>query len=198
MPAAADFVSSAVITLDPRMEAEVVGRVLAGDVDAYDLLVRAYLRKAYAVAYRVLGQAQDAEDAVQDAFFTALERLDTFDVGRPFGPWFLRIVANHAKNVRRSNTVRDGAPLDETSAFDAGRAPDRAAEDTELREAFWHALGQLAPRPRQIVQLADVDGLASTEIAAMLDISPGTVRAYLHEARQALRRILVAFHGEGA
>ena len=198
MPAAADFVSNAVIALDPLREAEVVGRVLAGDVDAYDLLVRTYLRKAYAVAYRVLGQAQDAEDAVQDAFFTALERLDTFDVSRPFGPWFLRIVANHARNVRRANAVREGTPLEETSAFDLGRTPDRAAEDTELREAFRTALGQLAPRPRQIVQLADVDGLASTEIAELLDISPGTVRAYLHEARQALRRILVAFHGEGA
>jgi RNA polymerase sigma-70 factor, ECF subfamily len=198
MPAAAESVPGTVVTLDPRTEAVVVERVLAGDVDAYDLLVRAYMRKAYAVAYRVLGQAQDAEDAVQDAFFTALERLDTFDRERPFGPWFLRIVANHARNVRRSNTVREGAPLDESTAFDSGQTPDHVAEDSELRAAFRAALSRLAPRPRQIVQLSDVDGLASTEIAALLDISPGTVRAYLHEARQALRRILVAFHGDGA
>jgi len=198
MPAAADFVQSAVVTLDQAAESAVVGRVLAGDVEAYDMLVRAYLRKAYAVAYRVLGHSQDAEDAVQESFFTALERLNTFDRQRPFGPWFLRIVANHARNLRRSNAVREGAPLDESSAFDPSRTPDHVTEDSELRAAFREALAQLAPRPRQIVQLADVDGLASTEIAELLDLSPGTVRAYLHEARQALRRILVAFHGDGS
>jgi RNA polymerase sigma-70 factor (ECF subfamily) len=198
MPATADaFTGTPVVTLDPRAEAEVVSRVLAGDVDAYDLLVRAYMRKAYAVAYRVLASPQDSEDAVQEAFFTALERLDTFDQTRPFGPWFLRIVANQARNLRRSNAVRDSAPLDEGTAYDSGRSPDRAAADAELREAFTEALSHLAPRPRQIVQMADVDGLASTEIAELLDLSPGTVRAYLHEARQALRRILVAFRGDG-
>jgi RNA polymerase sigma-70 factor (ECF subfamily) len=198
MPVVVDaFTGTPVVTLDPHAEAEVIGRVLAGDVDAYDLLVRAYMRKAYAVAYRVLVSSQDSEDAVQDAFFTALERLDTFDRSRPFGPWFLRIVANQARNLRRSNAVRDSAPLDEGTAFDGGRTPDRAAADAELREAFADALSQLAPRPRQIVQMADVDGLASTEIAELLDLSPGTVRAYLHEARQALRRILVAFRGDG-
>jgi RNA polymerase sigma-70 factor (ECF subfamily) len=196
MPAAADTVPPPAIALDAHTESETIARVLAGDTEAYDLLVRAYMRKAYAVAYRVLGHAQDAEDAVQEAFFTALERLDRFDRSRPFGPWFLRVVANHARNVRRSNTVRETAPLEEEIALDVRRTPDHVTEDAELRVAFRDALDQLAPRPRQIVQLADVDGLASTEIAELLNLSPGTVRAYLHEARHALRRLLGVFHGD--
>lgn len=172
-----------------------------GDTDAYGALVRAYMRKAYAVAYRILRHQQDAEDTVQDAFFTALERIDRFESGRPFAPWLFRIVANQAHNRRDANAVRRAEPLDDdvapASYGTAADDPQRAAEGSELRDRFREALAGLAPRPRLVVQLSDVDGFAPSEIATMLDLSPGTVRAYLHEARHRLRDALAVFHGDG-
>ena len=106
-------------------------------------------------------------------------------------------------SLEHSNTVRETAPLDEEMTFDARRTPDHVTEDAELRTAFREALGRLAPRPRQIVQMADVDGLASTEIAELLDLSPGTVwRPEMGEQQLAWRanegvrisRVLGALH----
>jgi len=179
--------------LDAAAEAAAIERVLAGEVEAYDLLVRSFMRRAYAVAYRILGHQQDSEDVVQDAFFTALERIDTFDTSRRFGPWFLRIVANHAHNQRESRAVRERGIGVDTDTVPGRSAPDSDVEGVEIRAAFEAALDDLAPRPRLIVQLADVDGFAPTEIAGMLNLSPGTVRGYLFEARQALRRVLEPF-----
>jgi RNA polymerase sigma-70 factor (ECF subfamily) len=147
------------------------------------------MRRAFAVAYRILGGREDAEDLVQDAFMTALTHIDDFQLGRPFAPWLLRIVANRALNARRSLALRrtEAIPTDVASAFPA---PDVELERAERRERLRLALEALPERQRLIVQLFEVDGYTAPEIAAMLDLSPATVRWHAHEARRALRRAL--------
>jgi len=170
-----------------------VRRARAGDQAAFDALVRTYMEQAFRVAYRVVGHREDAEDLVQDAFLAAYQYLDSFEIGRPFGPWLIRIVLNRGSNLRRARARRSMEPetdgvsdapsaLDETERGDTGRI---------LRDA----LATLSERQRLIVTMFDVDGLTSTEIGEMLELAPGTVRWHLHEARRHLRGVLGRFFG---
>ena len=178
----------------PPGEAALIARVQRGDVAAFDALVRAHERRAFAVAYRVMGQRQDAEDLVQESFMAALERIDGFDTTRPFAPWLLRIVVNKGLNARRARALRttDAMP-DEV----IGHAPSQheELEETELRQRLRDAIAQLPERQRLVIQLFELDGLSAGEVAEILDISPGTVRWHAHEARAALRRTLAGYHG---
>jgi len=177
-------------------ESALLARVQRGDVAAFDLVVRRYLRRAFAIAYRVLGHREDAEDLVQDAFLTALERIASFDVSRPFGPWFFRIVVNRGLNARKSRAIRrtEAMPADTLEA--AEPSPAGMYERIEIRDRFQAALEGLSQRQRLIVELADIDGMSGVEIAALLGVSQGTVRWHLHMARHALRKALAPLRGE--
>ena len=177
-------------------EAAILARVQQGDIAAFDLVVRRYLRRAFAIAYRVLGHREDAEDLVQDAFLTALERIASFDLSRPFGPWFFRIVVNRGLNARKARAIRrtEAMPMDVTEPGEP--SPASLYERTEIRERFHAALAGLSQRQRLIVELADIDGMSGVEIAAMLGVSQGTVRWHLHMARHALRTALAPLRGE--
>jgi RNA polymerase sigma-70 factor (ECF subfamily) len=162
-------------------DAQLVARVLRGDTEAYGALVSRHMRRAFAIAYRILEQREDAEDVVQDAFVRALERIDQLDRSRPFRPWFL--------NSRRARGIRATGPLPDAAAAN-NPLPDRDAENSDLRTRLGAALGMLPEKQRTIVQLADLEGLSSVEIGRIMDIADGTVRWHLHEARKALRQAL--------
>lgn len=182
--------------MDPARDALLVERVLRGDAGAYGELVSAHMRRAFSIAWRILEHRQDAEDAVQDSFIRALERLATLDNERGFAPWFNRIVVNRSLNLRRARSVRATGPVPSDTVAGT-QAPDAAAEQALLRSRLYAALGELPERQRVIVQLAELEGFSSPEIADMLDVSAGTVRWHLHQARQALRTALQAEREEG-
>ncbi len=173
-------------------DAALVGRVRAGDATAFDELVRHYMRPAFQLAYRVVGQREDAEDLVQEAFIAAHQYLDSYDAERPFSPWLMRIVLNRGANLRRSRARRENEP--EVDGVSSAPSALEESERTEMREQLTRALGTLSERQRMVVTLFDVDGLTSTEIGDMLDLSPGTVRWHLHEARRTLRAALSRFY----
>lgn len=176
-------------------DAVLVARIRAGDTGAYDTLVRRHLRGAYTVARRLLGNKEDAEDLVQDAFIQALDRLDSFDASRPFAPWFYRILTNRGLNAKKSIRLRTTADLHD-EMVGGGESPQRAAERGELRAALREAVATLPERQRTIVQLAEIDGWTSAEIAGALGMADGTVRWHLHEARKALRTVLAPLRPE--
>ena len=177
-------------------EAALVARVQQGDHAAFDSLVRRYARRAYVVAYRVLHHREDAEDLVQEAFLSALDAIATFDVRRPFAPWFFRILVNRGLNARRSRAVLDRRvrPTEPRDADVRAEGADVRVERAEIRDRFRAALAALPERQRIIVQLADVDGHSSAEIGDMLGISSGTARWHLHQARRTLRSALAPIH----
>jgi RNA polymerase sigma-70 factor (ECF subfamily) len=189
---AGDSIAGADATEADRAEGDLIDAARSGDSLAFDTLVERHLRKAYAVAYRLLGQRQDAEDVVQDAFLAALTKLDTFERGRPFAPWLLRIVANRALNLRKSRALRQVEPIPVTAAA-SDASPHDAAERSQLRGQLEQALAALPEQQRWIVQLFEIDGFTSPEIAGMLEIAEGTVRWHLHQARHALRAALGHF-----
>ncbi len=174
---------------DP-VEAAALVRVQGGDLEAYDLLVRRYMRSAFAVAYRLLGHREDAEDVVQEAFLAALAGIAGFDVTRRFGPWLHRIVLTRGLNFRKARSRRTMQSVDDAGLASAAPGPVADAEQAGLRATVGAALDRLPERQRLVVQLFELDGFSGAEIAATLGISPGTVRWYLHEARQALRGML--------
>jgi RNA polymerase sigma-70 factor (ECF subfamily) len=174
---------------DPE-EAAAIGRVLEGESAAFEPLVRRYLRPAFAIAHRLLGHREDAEDVVQEAFLAALSKLDSFDRSRRFGPWFYRIVWTRGLNLRKSRFRRRAESLDQVEPATTRPSPALEAERASLRAAVSEALGRLPERQRLVVQLFDLDGFSGGEIAEMLGLSPGTVRWYLHEGRHALRELL--------
>ncbi|MBX6365715.1 MAG: sigma-70 family RNA polymerase sigma factor [Gemmatimonadetes bacterium] len=170
-------------------EAEVVERVREGDVAAFGELVRTHARKAYAIAYRVLGHREDAEDLVQDAFLAALEKIGTFQAGRAFGPWLYRIVVNRALNARKSRAVRATEPIPE-GVVSPAPSPERAAELAEVRARLLAAMATLPERQRVAVQLFELEGFSGAEVAEILELPEGTVRWQLHQARRTLRAAL--------
>jgi len=180
-------------------DAALVARVRAGDVAAFSGLVHRHIRTAFGIAYHVLQHREDAEDAVQQAFMAALARLDTFDATRPFGPWMSRVVLNHARSARRARTrlVRGWVEPVETIETSPALGPDRAAERSEIRERVREAVALLPERQRLAVQLIDIEGYAPAEVAAILELSPVTVRWHLIAARRKLRRLLAPLGSGG-
>lgn len=176
-------------TIGRSDESALIGRVQSGDAAAFDYLVRRYMRQGFSVAYRVLRHREDAEDLIQEAFMVVLEKIDTFDASRPFGPWFYRIVVNRALNARRARRLRQADPLPDDTAT-RGESPTAALERREMGERFARALASLPERQRLIVSLFELDGFSSVEIGGILDLPEGTVRWQLHEARAALRKLL--------
>ena len=173
-------------------DTELVERVRQGESAAFDELVSRHMRRAFSVAFRLLGQREDAEDLVQEAFLTALEKIDTFESGRDFAPWFFRILVNRGLNARKARSRRY---TEELPAEVAGgeASPLREAERSELREQLAAAIGTLPERQQVIVRLFELEGFTSPEIAEILALSDGTVRWHLHQARQALREVLAPF-----
>jgi RNA polymerase sigma-70 factor, ECF subfamily len=170
-------------------DAELVERVRSGDAEAFGALVGRHMRRAYAIAYRLLGHREDAEDLVQEAFIAALEKLDGFDARRDFAPWFNRIVVNRGLNARKARSVRKTESIP-AATRSAAPTPARELERAETRTEVRRAIAALPERQRTIVELFELEGFSGAEIADMLEISPGTVRWHLHEARRALRGTL--------
>lgn len=174
---------------DDRRDRDLTERIRRGNAAAFESLVSAHMRGAFSVAYRVLGNREDAEDLVQDAFIRLLERIDQFDARRRFRPWFYRIVVNLALNARRRGDVRATETLPPHVRATTS-PPDEGAARAELRERLEAALAELPERQRTIVQLMELEGFSSAEVAEVVGLADGTVRWHLHQAREALRQAL--------
>ena len=139
----------------PSEDAELVARARDGDVGAFEELVTRYQDIAFRVAWLVVRDRGDAEDAVQDAFVKAYYALPRFRPGAPFRPWILRIVANEARNRGRSARRRDGLALRvaATDAADAAPSPEAAVLERADAEALVAALERLPERDRLVRRL---------------------------------------------
>ncbi|OGU15151.1 MAG: hypothetical protein A3K13_13010 [Gemmatimonadetes bacterium RIFCSPLOWO2_12_FULL_68_9] len=173
-------------------DAELAALAQAGDREAFGELAKRYAASARRVARAVLGNLEDADDAAQDGFLSALRHLGRYDPHRPFGPWLLRIVANAATDRLRRRRVRAADAIPPTlAARDPG--PDREADKRALHAALRQGLAALPERQRVAVVLFDVEGYTHAEIAEALGIPVGTVRSHVFHARRALRTTLAAW-----
>ncbi len=167
-------------------DGDLVHRAKRGDEFAFGQLVERYQRASYAVALSVTGRHEDAEDAAQESFLVALQRLDECRSPERFAGWLMTIVRNRSRNLVRRESLRhtDQVPPRVRSLVPT---PDRVAETSELRGMLKEALAALPEAQRQIVLLHDLEGWKHREIADRLGLPSGTVRSHLHFARKALR-----------
>jgi RNA polymerase sigma-70 factor, ECF subfamily len=170
-------------------DSDLVAATRRGELSAFDVLVTRHARRAFSVAYRVMGHPQDAEDLVQDAFIAALVKIDTFQAGRSFDAWFYRILVNRGLDLRKARKRRETEEIPESSPAPCP-SPLDTLESSELRHDLRLALARLPETQRLLFQLYDLEGFSGPEIAEMLDLPEGTARWHLHRARKALRDAL--------
>jgi len=177
---------------EPEDEVACVARCLRGDASAFEPLVTRYERVLFTVALRLLGNAEDARDATQNAFVRAYQRLDTFDPSRRFFSWIYRIAVNESLNLRR--TQRPHEPLPATLES-SGSVVD-GVEARELSERVQAALMTLSHEQREVVVMRHFADLSYEEIADTLDIPEKTVKSRLFSARQRLAPLLAVGEGQ--
>jgi RNA polymerase sigma-70 factor (ECF subfamily) len=179
-------------------EAEAIVRLKQGDIGGLEALVQRYQLPALRAAYLITHDRSLAEDVAQAAFLRAYERIDQFDMERPFGPWFLRSVVNDAVKVARrrgrnvaleeSGPENDSAPADWLA--DPSPGPADLADHSETTEEVLAALARLTPNQRAVIVLRYFLELSEADMAEQLTVPRGTIKRRLHEARQRLRTIL--------
>jgi RNA polymerase sigma-70 factor, ECF subfamily len=178
-------------TTAAREDAALVERARSGDAEAREQLVRMYLPDVYRTTVRVLGDADLAQDATQDAFVNAMGGLPRFRGDASFRTWLLRIAANAARSLgRRSGRRREVSLV--LAENEPTRVPDparQAVNVTEVERAE-HALDQLPPKQRLAVSLRVQQGLSYAEIASALDCTEGAARVNYHLGVKRLREIL--------
>jgi RNA polymerase sigma-70 factor (ECF subfamily) len=181
-------------TLQPELERELIRKCKAGDARFYEPLVRTYEPSGLRLAVAMLGNLEDARDALQEAFVKAYEALHRFDLRRPFGPWFFQILRNQCRDMLRSRQARFKVEaLDERLELrpaDAERGPERLRQRSAARELLWRALERIGSEHREILVLKELQGFRYNEIAKILEIPEGTVASRLFHARRALKEAL--------
>jgi RNA polymerase sigma-70 factor (ECF subfamily) len=176
----------------PLEESELVERARRGDAAAYEEIVQTYQGIAFRVAYVIAGSAADAEEAAQDGFVKAYRALGRFRPGAPFRPWLLRIVANEARNRRRSIGRRHGLALRAAAmaphdAVEPG--PEASVIAAEARTTMLAALSTLRDEDREVLGARFFLELSEAETAESLGLPRGTVKS---RTARALGRLRVA------
>ncbi|MDO8587732.1 MAG: sigma-70 family RNA polymerase sigma factor [Armatimonadota bacterium] len=177
-------------------DVEIIRRVKKGKSDEFRELVARHQRSALTLAYRMLGNWDDAEDAAQDAFVNAFRSLDGFSEAGHFWPWFRVTVVNccirrmsHRVPTEDIDTLLDSAqPFVDSAESEALKR--RGAEDVRT------AISGLPPEYRSVVVLRYQEGYSTSEIAEALEVSPGAVRVKLHRALKMLAERLAVIEVE--
>jgi RNA polymerase sigma factor (sigma-70 family) len=174
----------------PLPESELVERARKGDQSAYGELVQTYQGIAFRTAYLVAGNAADAEDAAQEAFVKGFYAMNRFRPGAPFRPWILQIVANEARNRRRSAGRRTALVMRTAADAPSGEAapsPEAAILSGEQREELLAAVNGLREEDRLVIACRYFLELSEEETAATLGWRRGTVKSRLSRALERLR-----------
>jgi RNA polymerase sigma-70 factor, ECF subfamily len=181
-PLLTNFSSQAVYLDQSVTDAAAVRRCLEGDHAAFEAIVARYQQVLFNVALRMLGDYEEARDAVQNTFVKAYEKLGTYDPQRRFFSWIYRILTNECLNLRRRPAMH---LLGEQMEPAGGTAPD-AVEAAERRRDVKHAILGLSPDYREVIVLRHFASLSYEEMSEAIGVPAKTVKSRLHSARQQL------------
>ncbi len=165
-----------------------VARARAGDLLAFEELVRLYADRLHAIVRRLVDDPHEAEEVTQEAFLRAWRGIATFKGGSQFFTWLYRIGANES-NRRMSRHHAPAVSLDEqlVERADTRPGPPRRLEQDDLHHALERAVQGLKPDQRAPLVLRDIEGLSTAEAAAILDVGEAAFKSRLHRARLAVR-----------
>ena len=170
-----------------------VHKTVEGDVEAFNELVNRHHTKIYGLAYRMLGNSEDAQDATQETFLEAYKSIKTFRFQSQFGTWLYRVGLNTCNQIIRKAKSRNrmmDAYTEEKSVrgmTEEREIPERLAIKAEQKEIIQAAIDRLPPKQREVVTLFYMQHLKYKEIAEILDCSIGTVASRLNKAMQNLK-----------
>jgi RNA polymerase sigma-70 factor (ECF subfamily) len=197
---------------DPPSEGDLIAAAQKGDREAFERLYRDHVGHVYALCLRMVANVDEAETLTQDVFVRAWQKLDLFEGRGAFGGWLRRVTTNMViESKRRQSREReildhnvdmqelDMGRLGVTQASDATAAVGAGVthpRQTEVAIDLERAIAALPPGARQVFVLHDVAGYRYREIAEIMGVATGTVKAHLHRARMLLRKALLR-SGEG-
>lgn len=187
-------------------------RAQGGDWEAFQEIVNRFQARIFALAMRILGQRQDAEDVTQQTFLSLIEHLDQFREESSVATWILRIATNHALKILRKRRGLPTIPLENYSSSEDSYAnlphpdyiaqwkddPADLAERAEVRAVVEHQLAELDEKYRIVFVLRDIEGLSIRETADLLELSEANVKVRLLRARLLLRERLTKTFGDEA
>lgn len=169
-------------------DVELVQAAIAGDEDAFASIVARYQRRAFWIAFHVLGRVEDARDVVQESFVRVHRSLHRFDFSRNFYTWFYRIVMNLAIDALRKRRGMRAATIDDLADWLQGPEDTVApAERKETQAQVWEVLHRMDGKFKAVLVLRDIHGMSCREIAPILKVTHATVRWRLHRGRQIFR-----------
>ena len=196
--------------IDATDDRQLVDRARKGDHAAFRTLFERYRRRAYALAYGMLHNSDDALDVVQDAFIKAHRYLDKFEGNSSFFTWLYRIVMNlaidHLRKAKRTRHVdfndalshdEDDAAVGEEALLPRilGSNPHKALARREVRDQIQAALDTLSDNHRAVLIMRELEGLTYEEMAEAMQCSKGTIMSRLFHARKNMQKQLLAFMG---
>lgn len=182
-------------------EAQIIERSRNGDIEAFGELVSIYEKQIYSIAYRFMGNPDDASDLAQEAFVRAFRAISRFRGDASFKTWMYHIVANVCRDELRKRKRQPVVSLDTPIITEDGEitreqgdwslTPELIYESKELGETVQHLLNELIPEYRQALVLRELQGFTYEEIASTMECSLGTVKSRINRARKALRDLIV-------
>ena len=187
---------------EPLSDEEVVARVLAGETEMFEIVMRRHNQRLYRVARAILRNDGEAEDVMQDAYVRAYEHLDQFARRAKFSTWLTRIAVHEAlARQHRGNRYQELKPMSEREGDPTDRFtslapdPEQQASNSEIRRLLEEAVEKLPDAYRTIFMLRDVEDMSTTDAADVLEITEENVKVRLHRARALLRKSLYARAG---
>lgn len=187
------------VQTDGAADRDIVQRVIAGDVDAFGVLVERYQDRIFSAVRNYLSNPDDALDVTQEAMVKAYSKLGSFDANSAFYTWLYRIAVNTAIDSLRRKQSRPTDSLDDSHYSESGYEPRSKDPNTdpqkvvaarEQAEMLKSAISKLSDKLRSVLVLYDVEGMSQEEVAKILKIPVGTVKSRISRARGELREIL--------
>lgn len=173
-------------------EQKLIERASRGDPFAFNALMAAHEKRMYAVALRMFGNREDAQDCLQEAMLRIYRSIGNFKGQSSFATWVYRITMNSCLDELRRKKNKQSTSLDSLldqgwAPMDEGETPEKHAMRTELRRELKRAIRELPEDMRSAVILRDVQGFSYEEIAQVLNVHVGTVKSRISRAREKLR-----------
>ena len=173
-------------------ESRLIQRAGEGDASAFNALMGMHERRMYAVALRMCGNPEDAQDCLQEAMLRVWRAISGFKAQSSFGTWVYRITMNTCLDELRRRKAKPAASLDGMldagwSPVDGGESPEGHAMRREMRRTLQKCIGELPEDMRAAVVLRDIEGYSYEEIAGILDANVGTIKSRISRGRERLR-----------
>ena len=179
----------------PADIAELLERAIAGDVSAFEQILKLHERRVLMLSWRLLGNLEDAKDSAQEVFLRAYKYLHRLDTSKPVEAWLVRITINVCRDFGRQRHRRQKLETELIRPDRTDSSPFTDIASDERREMLRRAIASLPQKERAAFVLRDVEGLPTSEVAAILKSSETTVRSQISIARVKIRKAIELMHG---